>query len=102
MINLDENTFTVINDEGKEVVCDILFTFDYADTEKSYIVYTDNSKDETNGQVQVFASVLYETNDGNHMLLPIQSETEWVVIETILEELQTSIREQEGGELNES
>ena len=47
MINLNENTFVVINDEGKEVVCDILFTFDYADTGKSYIVYTDNSKDET-------------------------------------------------------
>lgn len=102
MINPNENTFTVINDEGKEVVCDILFTFDYADTGKSYIVYTDNSRDETDGQVQVFASVISETNDGNHMLLPIQSETEWVVIETILEELQTSIREQEGGEFNES
>ena len=37
MINLDENTFTVINDEGKEVVCDILFTFDYADTKRAIL-----------------------------------------------------------------
>ncbi len=102
MINANENTFTVYNVDGKAVVCDILFTFDYADTGKSYIVYTDNSRDATDGHIQVFASVISETDDGNHILLPIQTETEWVVIETILEELQTSIREQEGGELNES
>ena len=100
MINPNENTFTVINDEGKEVICDILFTFDSADTGKSYIVYTDNSKDETDGHIQVFASILSGTYDGNHMLLPIQTDKEWRVIETILDELQTSIREQEGGELN--
>lgn len=97
MINPNENTFTVINDEGKEVVCDILFTFDYADTGKSYIVYTDNSRDVTDGNIQVFASIFSETDNGNHILLPIQTDKEWRVIETILDELQTSIREQQGG-----
>ena len=98
MINPNENTFTVINDEGKEVVCDILFTFDYADTRKSYIVYTDNSRDTTEGHIQVFASVLSETGNGNHRLLPIETDKEWKIIETILDELQASIRKQEGGE----
>ena len=41
----NQNTFKVINDEGQEIVCDILFTFDSDETKKSYIVYTDNSKD---------------------------------------------------------
>ena len=49
-----ENTFKIINEKGEEVVCDILFTFDSDETKKSYIVYTDNSKDE-NGNIQVFA-----------------------------------------------
>ena len=98
MMNPNENTFTVINDEGKEVVCDILFTFDYADTGKSYIVYTDNSRNATDGNIQVFASVLFETSDGNHGLLPIETDKEWKIIETMLDELQASIREQEGGE----
>lgn len=98
MINANENTFTVYNDDGKAVVCDILFTFDSADTGRSYIVFTDNSIDETDGHIQVFASVLSEADDGNHILLPIQTDKEWRVIETIFDELQTSIREQEGGE----
>ena len=33
----EKNTFTVINDEGKEIVCDVLFTFDSDETKKSYI-----------------------------------------------------------------
>ena len=52
----EKNSFTVINDEGKEVVCDVLFTFDSDETKKSYIAYTDNTKDEK-GNVQVYASI---------------------------------------------
>ena len=33
-----ENTFTVIDDEGKEVVCEVLFTFESDETKKNYIV----------------------------------------------------------------
>ena len=49
----EKNTFTVINNEGKEVLCDVLFTFDSDETGKSYVVYTDNTKDQT-GNIQVF------------------------------------------------
>ena len=52
----DKNTFTVINEEGKEVVCNVLFTFDSDETKKSYIVYTDNTKDKQ-GNIQVYASI---------------------------------------------
>ena len=52
----NNTTFKVINDQGVEITCDILFTFDSDETKKSYIVYTDNSKDEQ-GNVQVFASI---------------------------------------------
>ena len=34
----DKNSFTVFNDEGKEIECDVLFTFDSEETNKSYIV----------------------------------------------------------------
>ena len=36
-------TFKVINDEGKEVECEVLFTFESDETKKNYIVYTDNT-----------------------------------------------------------
>ena len=35
----EKNTFTVLNNEGKEITCEILFTFDSEETKKSYIVY---------------------------------------------------------------
>ena len=47
--------FTVINDEGKEVQCEVLFTFDSDETGKHYIIYTDNTTDEE-GNTKVYAS----------------------------------------------
>ena len=87
---MDKNTFKVINDEGQEVVCHILFTFDSEETKKSYIVYTDDSKDEQ-GNVQVYASI-FDPEDPNTKLEAIETEKEWKVIETILETLQEEIK----------
>ena len=86
----EKNSFTIINDEGKEVVCDVLFTFDSEETGKSYIAYTDNTNDE-NGNVQVYASI-YDPEEENPELKPIESEKEWKVIETILETLQEEVQ----------
>ncbi len=89
----DKNSFKVINDRGEEIMCDILFTFDSEETGKSYIVYTDNSKDER-GNIQVYASI-YDPKSLDEMeLLPIETEKEWKVIETILDSLQEEIRNQ--------
>ena len=38
--------FTITNNKGEELVCDVLFTFDDDKFKKSYIVFTDNSLDE--------------------------------------------------------
>jgi len=86
----DKNTFKVINNEGKEVTCEVLFTFDSDETGKSYIVYTDGTLDETGG-TRVYASI-FNPDDENTELLPIESEKEWKVIETILETLQEEVR----------
>lgn len=79
-------TFTVINDEGKEVECEVLFTFESEETGKNYIVYTDNTFDE-DGNTKVFASI-YDPDLDESKLLPIETEKEWKIIEVILEELQ--------------
>ena len=81
-----KNVFTVMNDEGKEVECEVLFTFDSEETNKSYMVYTDNTTD-TDGNVKVYASV-YDPNGDNTVVLPIETEREWKIIETILESIQ--------------
>ena len=79
-------TFKVINDEGKEVECEVLFTFDSDETKNSYMVYTDNTVDEE-GNTKVYASI-YNPDQDETKLLPIETDKEWKIIETILEELQ--------------
>ncbi len=80
-------TFKVVNDEGKEVECEVLFTFESEETKKNYIVYTDNTTDEE-GNTKVYASI-YNPNEAETKLLPIETEKEWKIIETILEEIQS-------------
>lgn len=87
---MESNTFKVINEEGREIICDILFTFDSDETKKSYIVYTDNTKDEE-GNIQVFASIYHPGTDSTK-LDPIETEQEWKIIDTILNTLQDEIR----------
>ena len=79
-------TFKVINDEGKEIECEVLFTFESDETKKNYIVYTDNTVDEE-GNTKVYASI-YNPDQDETKLLPIETDKEWKIIETILEELQ--------------
>ena len=82
----EKNTFTVMDENGKEVTCEVLFTFDSEETKKNYIVYTDNTTDEE-GNVRVYASI-YDPTSANTELKPIESEREWKIVETILESIQ--------------
>ncbi len=85
-----KNKFTVIDKNGKEVECEVLFTFDSEETKKSYMVYTDNTEDDE-GKTKVYASIYEELEDGETKLLPIETDKEWKIIETILEKLQEEI-----------
>ena len=81
-------TFKVMNDEGKEVECEVLFTFESDETKKNYIVYTDNTLDDE-GNTKVYASIYNPEEEGKETkLLPIEDDKEWKIIETILDELQ--------------
>ena len=81
-----ENTFKVIDREGKEIEFEILFTFESDETKKNYMVYTDNTKDEE-GNTKVYASV-FKPDAEPLELLPVETEREWKIIETILDAIQ--------------
>ena len=92
----EKNQFKLVDENGKETVYDVLFTFDSDETNKSYIVYTDNSTDDL-GNIQVFASIYYPGSDTSR-LDPIETDKEWKVIETILNTIQEEIRKKTEGE----
>ena len=96
---MKKNTFTMIDENGREIVYDVLFTFESEETNKNYIVYTDQSKDDK-GNIQVYASI-YDPENPNSKLEPIETEKEWKVIETILETLQEEIKKTQDTTNNE-
>lgn len=93
-----EIKFTIINDEGKEIECEVLFTVDSDETKKSYIVYTDNTIDET-GSYKTYASI-YDPSGESLKLESIETEKEWDMIEKILVSAQEKIQDKNNEEEN--
>ena len=86
-----DGKLVIKNDKGEVLECDVLFTFDSEETGKSYIAYTDNTKDE-NGNIKVYANI-YDPNGEDLKLEPITTEKEWKAINNILISVQEKVRE---------
>ena len=87
---MKENTFKMVTEDGQEITCNVLFTFDSEETGKSYIAYTDNTYEE-DGSIKAYAAV-YHPEDLNAGFEPIETEKEWKVVETILETIQEEVK----------
>jgi uncharacterized protein YrzB (UPF0473 family) len=95
-----DGKLVIKNDKGEVLECDVLFTFDSDETGKSYIAYTDNTKDEK-GNIKVYANI-YDPNGESLKLEPITTEKEWQAINNILISVQEKVREvvEENGDSN--
>ena len=87
---MKKNSFSMIDAEGNETVYDVLFTFQSEETNKDYIVYTDNSKDDE-GNTRVYASI-YHPEEENSKLEAIETDKEWQIIDTILKTIQEELK----------
>lgn len=65
-----------------------IFTYENEKTGVNYIAYTDNATDE-DGNAKVYASI-FDPAQENPELLPIETEEEWQLIDSILESLTDS------------
>ena len=88
-----ENEFTRVSDTGEEITCEVLFTYEDEKSKKNYIAYTDNTLDDE-GNIKVYASI-FNPEEENPVLLPIESDEEWKLIEGILSSLSTEEDEEE-------
>lgn len=59
----DDYSFTIINNEGIEVKCDLISIINDNDTNQLYVVYTDYLLTKTN-KFRILISQLVEENDG--------------------------------------
>lgn len=79
------NFFTITNDEDEEVMCQILHRFE--NNGKSYLFYAILEDDEPKLD-EVFASAYVAGENGEvEDLLPIETDTEWAMVEQVLNSL---------------
>ncbi len=88
---LDNGKIVIRNDKGEELVCDVLFTFDSDETGKSYIAYTDNTKDEK-GNIKVYANT-YDKTGEDLKLSQLTTDKEWKIIDNILASVIDMVKE---------
>ncbi len=87
----EPETIVMVDEDGTEVECEVLFTFDCEETARSYMVYTDNTVDE-NGDTVVYASIISPDTDE---LLPIETEEEQDMINELMEEFANGTLDEE-------
>jgi len=90
-LTMENDEVVLITRNGAKVQLDKLITFDDEGTKKSYIIYTDNSRDE-NGNVRISASIVKDPTNPNSELEEIKTEREWKVIDTVLKSTVESIK----------
>lgn len=87
---MTDRTLTLIQDNGEEIVCDILFTYFYEKTNKNYVVFQVRDSDE------VSAAVYFPDNGADGRLEKIETEEEWSMLEDLLNDYAGNLAE-EGG-----
>ena len=81
----------VINKNGKDIECEVLFTFDSEDTGKAYIGYTDHSI-AANGRKNIYVSA-FDPILGYGQLEDITDEKELAMVRDVLAEIDRQSRE---------
>lgn len=77
----DIETFVVTDENGKEITCEIIMTFDSDDFNKSYVVYQIVG-DETG---EYFAASFNPEDGDEGRLIQIETDEEWDFVEEVLE-----------------
>ena len=100
---MDNKHLTFIDEEGNEILCEILFTFDSDLFKKSYVLFYPVSESNEDN-IEVMAAAYDPGREDADELFPIETDEEWELIETVLkqyEEDNTSDEDEEEDEDDE-
>lgn len=89
----NKNIFTMTNENGETLECEVILTIDSDEFGKSYIVYTDHTMDD-NGNIKTYASI-YDPSGTSLDLLPVTTDEEWDMIEAVLASAQKQVAKEE-------
>jgi len=77
---MEEKTFTVIDEEGNEILYEVVLTFKSDETEKSYVIYKLPGEEDD----EVFAAIYDEDVKDGGNLIQIETDEEWDMVEEVL------------------
>ena len=93
---MNEQQITIVDENGNEQLCEILFYFHSDEFNKDYVLYYPIGEEDENGEIIVHASAFVQSDENTEgELMPIETEEEWDVVE---EMYNTFVQEQEDEE----
>ena len=85
---LEKKMMSVVAYDGSIEEYEVILAFEFKDTQKEYVIYTKNEKDE-NDNVTVYVSHV-DRSSGEPKLLGVEEEEEWNKVKDVLRELSKS------------
>ena len=82
---MEKKIMSIVSNDGSIEEVEVILAFEFKDTNKEYVVYTKNEKDE-NGNITVYVTNI-DRSEEEPKLLGVENETEWNKIKDVLREL---------------
>ncbi len=87
-MDTNKKMLTLVLEDGTKEEVEVIFSFEFNDTKKEYVIYTKNETDE-NGNVTLYASAVNRKETGPE-LSGIETDEEWSRIKDVLRELSSN------------
>ena len=84
----EKKMMSIVSEDGSVEEVEVILAFEFKDTNKEYVIYTKNEKDE-NDNVTVYVSNV-DRSSGEPKLLGVDDEEEWNRVKDVLRELSKS------------
>jgi len=81
----EKQMMSIVAQDGSIEEVEVIIAFKFKDTNKEYVIYTKNEKDEK-GLITVYVSYV-DRSDGETKLFGVDDEAEWNKIKDVLREL---------------
>lgn len=85
MVELNENQLVFVDDDGTEILCDIIFTYDSEEFGKSYVFFSPVGSADDDGKVEVACASYIPTEEGIGELLQVETDEEWEMLSEVFD-----------------
>lgn len=92
-----DNKITIVDDNGVERICEVLFTYENPDTGKKYVVFypVEQLDDDNVEEMDLFAYSFIEHEDGRGELFALESDEEYDMINEVIDQYYADQLEEE-------